>query len=138
MRLCAALRSSLSMESLSFLAKSCAGFGVHGSQVKVLTQPSEFYEELCQRAASSQKRIVLVIFLPCNITSLPKRILDLNIEAHLTNRLPCDTTWWTQNFNLLKSSLIFTRFSHYNCECLDCTNLKNSFFNFWRWSLLLL
>ena len=63
MRLCAALRSSLSMESLSFLAKSCAGFGVHGSQVKVLTQPSQFYEELCQRAASSQKRIVLVNIL---------------------------------------------------------------------------
>jgi hypothetical protein len=48
------------MDSLGFLAKDAPGFAVRGSQVKILTQPSQFYDELCNRAANSQKRIVLV------------------------------------------------------------------------------
>ena len=48
------------MDSLSFLAKDAPGFAVRGSQVKILTQPSQFYDELCKRAALANNRIVMV------------------------------------------------------------------------------
>lgn len=48
-----------SLGSLAFLAREAPGFAVKGSQVKILTEPTQFYNELCRRAAASQKRIVL-------------------------------------------------------------------------------
>lgn len=71
MRLSAVHGSNIIMESLSFLGKSGAGFAVHGSQVKILTQPSQFYEELCKRAASAQNRIVMV-FIFCRLCNKVK------------------------------------------------------------------
>ena len=48
------------MDSLSFLAKDAPGFAVRGSQVKILTQPSQFYDDLCKRASLADNRIVMV------------------------------------------------------------------------------
>ena len=53
------------MDSLSFLAKDAPGFAVRGSQVKILTHPSQFYEELCKRAGLANNRIVMVNHRPC-------------------------------------------------------------------------
>ena len=47
------------METLSFLGDSAPGFAVRGCQVKVLTEPSDFFQELCQRAEKSQERIAM-------------------------------------------------------------------------------
>ena len=47
------------METLAFLADSAPGFAVRGCQVKVLTEPSDFFQELCQRAEKSQERIAM-------------------------------------------------------------------------------
>ena len=47
------------METLSFLGDMAPGFAVKGSQVKVLIEPSEFFQELCQRSENSRKRIAM-------------------------------------------------------------------------------
>lgn len=48
------------METLtSVLGQTSPAFAVKGSQVKVLSEPSEFYQELCQRAERSRQRIAI-------------------------------------------------------------------------------
>lgn len=46
-------------ERFNWMFKEMPAFGVQGSQVKVIYQPSEFYEELVSRSASCSRRIVL-------------------------------------------------------------------------------
>lgn len=43
----------------SVLSETSPAFAVKGSQVKVLSEPSEFYQELCQRAERSRQRIAI-------------------------------------------------------------------------------
>ena len=47
------------MNTLSFLAQEAPGFAVRGSQVRIITEPSIFYLELCKRASSAKRRITL-------------------------------------------------------------------------------
>lgn len=47
------------MDRFSFVCNEAPGFAVNGDKVKVITEPSEFYEELCQRAKTAKKRVVL-------------------------------------------------------------------------------
>ena len=47
------------MENLAFLSKEVPGFAVKGENVKVLTEPSQFHNELCSLAASAKQRTVL-------------------------------------------------------------------------------
>ena len=46
------------MENLAFLSKNAPGFAVKGDNVVVLTEPSDFYNEVCIRAASAKQRVV--------------------------------------------------------------------------------
>lgn len=48
-----------SMNTFGFLASEAPGFALRGSQIKILTEPAAFYNELCQRSALAQKRITL-------------------------------------------------------------------------------
>lgn len=65
MRLSSVLRSGIvdktffKMDTLSFLGPEAPGFGLKGSQIKVLTEPSEFFHELCSGASNASKRIVV-------------------------------------------------------------------------------
>ena len=47
------------MDKFSFLCNKVPGFAVNGSQVKVITEPSEFYDHLCSMSKGAKKRIVL-------------------------------------------------------------------------------
>ena len=47
------------MENLAFLSKEVPGFAVKGANVNVMTEPSQFYNELCALAASAKQRTVL-------------------------------------------------------------------------------
>ena len=47
------------METLAFLGHLAPAFAVRGCQVKVLTEPKDFFQELCQRAEKSQERIAM-------------------------------------------------------------------------------
>jgi len=49
----------MGLESLTFIAKEAPGFGVHGSQIKIIHEPSKFYEELLTRSSTSKNRVVL-------------------------------------------------------------------------------
>ena len=45
------------MDTLAFLGDLAPAFAVRGCQVKILTEPSQFYKELCTRAQHSKVRI---------------------------------------------------------------------------------
>ena len=45
------------MDTLAFLGDLAPAFAVRGCQVKILTEPSQFYKELCTRARHSKVRI---------------------------------------------------------------------------------
>ena len=45
------------MDTLAFLGDLAPAFAVRGCQVKILTEPSQFYKELCTRARHSKFRI---------------------------------------------------------------------------------
>ena len=45
------------MDTLAFLGDLAPAFAVRGCQVKILTEPSQFYKELCTRAQHSKARI---------------------------------------------------------------------------------
>jgi len=47
------------MDRFKWMTKELPGFGVSGSQVQVITRPSEFYDQLLTRSGKSNKRIVL-------------------------------------------------------------------------------
>ena len=47
------------MDTLAFLGDFAPGFAVKGCQVKVLTEPSDFFQELCQRSEKAQDRIAM-------------------------------------------------------------------------------
>ena len=47
------------MDRFSYVCNEAPGFAVNGDKVKVIIEPSEFYEELCQRAKTAKKRVVL-------------------------------------------------------------------------------
>eukprot|EP00093_Oithona_nana_P000709 00709.XXX_2912_1829_1 [CDS] Oithona nana genome sequencing. len=47
------------MDTLAFLGECAPAFAVRGCQVKVLTDPQQFYSQLCNRAANSKERIVM-------------------------------------------------------------------------------
>eukprot|EP00094_Tigriopus_californicus_P004608 TCALIF_04438-PA protein Name:"Similar to TBCE Tubulin-specific chaperone E (Pongo abelii)" AED:0.07 eAED:0.07 QI:119/0.4/0.16/1/0.6/0.66/6/0/917 len=47
------------MNTFGFLVSEAPGFALRGSQIKVLTEPAAFYNELFQRSALAQKRITL-------------------------------------------------------------------------------
>lgn len=49
----------MGLESLTFIAKEAPGFGVHGSQIKIIHEPSKFYEELLTRSSTSRERVIL-------------------------------------------------------------------------------
>ena len=57
------------------------GFAVNGDKVRVITEPSEFYEELCRRAKTAKKRIVLAS-LYLGTGEKEQRLLD-SIEESL-------------------------------------------------------
>ena len=46
------------MENLAFLGKQVPGFAVKGDNVIVMTEPSQFHNELCTRAANAKHRAV--------------------------------------------------------------------------------
>ena len=45
------------MDTLAFLGDLTPAFAVRGCQVKILTEPSQFYKELCTQARHSKVRI---------------------------------------------------------------------------------
>jgi len=47
------------MDRFKWLSRDLPVFGVNGEQVKVITRPSDFYNELLTRSGSSNKRIIL-------------------------------------------------------------------------------
>lgn len=47
------------MDTLAFLGEAAPAFPVRGCQVRVLTEPSDFFEQLCTRAAASTSRIAM-------------------------------------------------------------------------------
>ena len=47
------------MDTLAFLSDLAPGFGVRGCQVKVLSEPSDFFSQLCWRAERSRERIAI-------------------------------------------------------------------------------
>ena len=46
-------------ECYKFLADELPGFRVHGSQIKIIQEPEQFYQELLNRISSSKSRIVM-------------------------------------------------------------------------------
>jgi len=49
----------MGFENFSFLARKLPSFKVHGSQIRIIHEPSVFYQELVSRSAGSQERIVM-------------------------------------------------------------------------------
>ena len=47
------------MENFAFLGDMAPGFAIRGCQVKVLTEPNQFFQELCQKSEKAQKRIAI-------------------------------------------------------------------------------
>ena len=47
------------MDTLAFLGECAPAFAVRGCQVKVLTDPKQFYSELCNRSSGAKHRIVM-------------------------------------------------------------------------------
>eukprot|EP00088_Acartia_fossae_P038693 TRINITY_DN4013_c0_g1_i10.p1 TRINITY_DN4013_c0_g1~~TRINITY_DN4013_c0_g1_i10.p1 ORF type:complete len:470 (+),score=63.70 TRINITY_DN4013_c0_g1_i10:43-1452(+) len=50
---------SVKMDRFKWMTKELPGFGVNGSQIRVISQPADFYQELLTRSGSSSKRIVM-------------------------------------------------------------------------------
>ena len=46
-------------ERFSCVCDEAPGFAVKGDKVKVITEPTDFYEELCQRVKTAETRVVL-------------------------------------------------------------------------------
>jgi len=46
------------MENVAFLAKEVPGFAVKGENIVVLSEPSEYHNELCTRAGNAKKRAI--------------------------------------------------------------------------------
>jgi len=46
-------------ECFKFLADELPGFRVHGSQIKIIQEPEQFYQELINKISSSKSRIVM-------------------------------------------------------------------------------
>ena len=61
------------MDTLAFLGDLAPAFAVRGCQVKILTEPSQFYKELCTRAQHSKVRI--------SMAALYLGIYTLHIES---------------------------------------------------------
>ena len=49
----------MGIENLSFLAEEAPGFAVNGSDITVLTEPTEFHHKLCALVANAKHRTVL-------------------------------------------------------------------------------
>ena len=49
----------MGIENFSFLAKKLPGFRLHGSQIRIIQEPSQFYQELLTRSELSEERIVM-------------------------------------------------------------------------------
>ena len=49
----------MGFENFSFLARKLPSFKIHGSQVRIIHEPSSFYQELVNRSRTSQERIVM-------------------------------------------------------------------------------
>jgi len=47
------------MECFKFLADELPGYRVHGSQIKIIQEPEQFYQELINRISCSKSRIVM-------------------------------------------------------------------------------
>ena len=81
------------MDTLAFLGECAPAFAVRGCQVKVLTDPQQFYSQLCQRAANSKERIVmsalyLGLLFPRFLSKVIKYLLSLGTgekAQHLVN-----------------------------------------------------
>lgn len=73
-----------SMNSLAFLVHEAPCFALRGCKVKVITEPSTFFAELCCRAAAAEKRITLsTLYLG---TGEKERQLVSNIQQGLEER----------------------------------------------------
>ena len=46
------------MRNLAFLAQEVPGFAVKGENIIVLTEPNEYYQELCTRASNVKQRAI--------------------------------------------------------------------------------
>eukprot|EP00092_Neocalanus_flemingeri_P027299 GFUD01029609.1.p1 GENE.GFUD01029609.1~~GFUD01029609.1.p1 ORF type:complete len:463 (+),score=141.61 GFUD01029609.1:102-1490(+) len=49
----------MGIQSFKFLADDLPGFKVHGSQIKIIQEPKQFYMELLDRSLASKNRIVM-------------------------------------------------------------------------------
>ena len=70
-------------ERFSYVCDEAPGFAVNGDKVKVITEPTDFYEELCQRAKTAKKRVVLAS-LYLGTGEKEQRLLN-SIEESLQN-----------------------------------------------------
>lgn len=67
------------MDTLAFLGDLAPAFAVRGCQVKILTEPSQFYKELCTRARHSKVRISMAALYLGSIYSTLFTYLRTNI-----------------------------------------------------------
>ena len=58
-RSCSSEFHRMGFENFSFLARKLPSFKIHGSQVRIIHDPSVFYQELVNRSKSSHERIVM-------------------------------------------------------------------------------
>merc|ERR1712013_75190 len=56
---CETCKPGMEAECYKFLADELPGFRVHGSQIKIIQEPEQFYQELINRISSSKSRIVM-------------------------------------------------------------------------------
>jgi len=49
----------MGVQNFRFLANHLPGFKVHGSQIKIIYEPKQFYQELVQQSLKSQNRVVM-------------------------------------------------------------------------------
>ena len=51
----------MGVQCFKFLADDLPGFKLHGSQIRIIHEPKQFYQELVDRTLSSQNRIVMSV-----------------------------------------------------------------------------
>ena len=62
-------------EWLQFLVEELPGFRVDGSQIRIIHQPEQFYQELLDRIGSSKSRIVMAA-LYLGTGQMEKRLVE--------------------------------------------------------------
>ena len=70
----------MGFECFKFLPEDLPGFKVHGSQIRIIHEPKEFYQELLERSSSCKSRIVMSA-LYLGTGPMEKRLVEMIGES---------------------------------------------------------